>query len=134
MAAYHVKEAIEVRRDDPLVWSAKGHLHYVQGQWEESRSAYETVLSLTEEPQPLFIVFLRLGAIYLRQGLQFDRDGSPAVDLKLIKLAKSVFLRACDIKACSGSWLGAGRACFALGELDEAEDAYAVAFFECIVE
>lgn len=126
MAFYHITEAIEVRRDDPLVWSAKGHLHYVQEQWEESRSAYETVLSLTEEPQPLFIVFLRLGAIYLRQGLQFDREGSPVVDTKLIKLAKSVFLRACDIKPCSGSWLGAGRACFALGELDEAEDAYAV--------
>jgi hypothetical protein len=50
------------------------------------------------------------------------------VDCKLAKLAKSVFLQACQIKSTSYSWLGVGRAAFALGEIEEAEDAYSVIF------
>ena len=68
------------------------------------------------------MVYNRLGSIYLRQALDSSKDADP----KFAKLAKSVFLQACEIKPSSTSWLGAGRAAYALGEIQEAEDAYSV--------
>jgi hypothetical protein len=41
----------------------------------------------------------------------------------LAKQAKTLFLRACEISPTSTSWLGVGKACIVLGELDQAENA-----------
>jgi hypothetical protein len=43
-------------------------------------------------------------------------------------IAKEMYLKACKIAPTSQSWLGAGRACFALEKYEEAEDAFAVLF------
>lgn len=67
------------------------------------------------------VVYNRLGCIYLKQALE-----SKELDIQLAKLSKSVFLQACEIKPSSSSWLGVGRAAFALGQMAEAEDAYSV--------
>ena len=72
----------------------------------------------------LLIVYQRLGYIYLLQSQSKD-----VIDKNLAKLAKSVYLQACEIKPNATSWLGAGRASFVLQELQEAEDAFAVFLF-----
>jgi tetratricopeptide (TPR) repeat protein len=132
MAVNHISGALDVQKDDPRVWATQGHLNFLQQKWEEAKEAYETVLSLTKggrnifkytEPDHLVVAYNRLGCIYLKQAL-----GNNDVDRQLAKLAKSVFLQACQIKPTSFSWLGVGRAAFALEEIEESEDAYSVIF------
>ena len=48
MASYHIQEALQVQKSDSQIWSTFGHLLFIQGKWEESKNAYETVLSLTD--------------------------------------------------------------------------------------
>jgi Flp pilus assembly protein TadD len=52
---------------------------------------------------------------------------SQIADESLALIAKEMYLKACKINPTSESWLGTGRACFALSKLDEAEDAFAEA-------
>ena len=73
------------------------------------------------ESDHLVVAYNRLGSIYLKQALE-----NQELNLHLAKLSKSVFLQACEAKPSSSSWLGAGKASFALGQIEEAEDAYSV--------
>jgi hypothetical protein len=50
-------------------------------------------------------------------------------DVELAKKAKSMYLRASTCNPTSQSWLGVGKACMALGQFDQAEDALAVNVF-----
>lgn len=84
------------------------------------------------------MVYIRIGSIYLRNAygaatpfmisqLQISKQKDVHVDFSLALIAKSMFLKACSTNPSSDSWLGAGRACFALKEYQEAEDALAEA-------
>jgi cytochrome c-type biogenesis protein CcmH/NrfG len=48
------------------------------------------------------------------------------IDESQARLAKNMYLKACATRGTSQSWLGTGRACFALKEYHEAEDAFSV--------
>lgn len=132
MALHHISGALEIQKDDPRPWATQGHLNFLQEKWEEAKDAYETVLSLTTgrsimfkniDPDHLVIVYNRLGCIYLKQALE-----GKELNTHLAKLSKSVFLQACEIKPSSSSWLGVGRASFALRQMEEAEDAFSVIY------
>jgi tetratricopeptide (TPR) repeat protein len=128
MAAHHIKEAMGIKTDDPNLWAMKGHIYYIQGKWHEAKEAYEQVLTFTERNDHFATVYHRLGMIYLKQAINVSKD-HPEVDSNLALQSKKLFLEACNLKPTSQSWLGAGRAAFALKEIDEAEDAYAVKSF-----
>ena len=48
MASYHIKGALDIKKDDPNVWSMQGHLYFIQHVWVSAKDSYETVLSLTK--------------------------------------------------------------------------------------
>ncbi|KAJ3116252.1 Cilia- and flagella-associated protein 70 [Phlyctochytrium bullatum] len=50
-AFQHLRDALDVRQDDPNVWTYLAHIHYTTKQWNDAQSAYETVLSLPEEAE-----------------------------------------------------------------------------------
>jgi hypothetical protein len=99
------------------------------------------MLYFLDEKGPLKVelVFLRLGHIYLKlahhhlsesdtplsqlQGQLSNIDESSAV------IAKKMYLSSCVVAGTSQSWLGVGRACYALRQYGEAEDAFSVSFF-----
>ena len=86
------------------------------------------------DPTDIASIYVRLGSIYLQNatagaGLIGSPEAEHKVDAKFARMAKSMYLRACERDPSSTSWLGAGKACIALGELDEAEDAFAVSLF-----
>lgn len=86
-------------------------------------------------------MFNRLGFIHLSEAYKL-KDTNPcpdklinpishmnemkSADESLALISKDMYLKACQLNPTSDSWLGAGRACFALGKYDEAEDAFAV--------
>jgi hypothetical protein len=81
------------------------------------------------------LVYIRLGHIYLKLAYQNTKVPEPAIsnlslaqkaDENYARIAKTMYLNACSINGTSQSWLGAGRACFALKEYEEAEDAFSV--------
>ena len=93
------------------------------------------------EPENVALIYIRLGSIYLSSSSTFTDGNLPGIrdpslgpmdheqsasDIKLAKLSKTMYLRACEKSPTSQSWLGVGKACIALGEQDEAEDAFAV--------
>ncbi|KAJ3416941.1 Cilia- and flagella-associated protein 70 [Chytridiales sp. JEL 0842] len=138
----HIKEALQVRQDDPNAWACLAHLQHRQKNYAEAKVSYETVLSLPYEPNNTPLIYTRLGSIYLgsistvANGHIFraGKANLPAIeherhiqDTNFAKMAKSMFLRACEAHASAQSWLGVGKACIALGEYDEAEDALAEA-------
>ncbi|KAJ3022692.1 Cilia- and flagella-associated protein 70 [Thoreauomyces humboldtii] len=125
LAEEHLRDALELRQDDPDVWAALGHLQYVQRLWDQAKSSYETVLTLSQEPSNISLVYTRLGSLYLpgRPGVSTGADDSRS----LVVLAKSMYLRACSAGPSAASWLGVGKACMAAEEWDEAEDALAEA-------
>eukprot|EP00842_Homolaphlyctis_polyrhiza_P001645 jgi/Hompol1/2481/HPOL_006011-RA len=148
-AAEHLKEALSLDSSNVAVWTALGHLQFVQNRFQEARQSYETVLSLHHDEKDVILIYIRLGAMYLsnaygtansaqpaaggaavnssgkHQQLLKYRDGS--VDTSLALIAKNMYLKACAIQPSSQAWLGAGKTCFALKEYDEAEDAFAEA-------
>jgi hypothetical protein len=90
------------------------------------------------------LIYIRLGSIYLASistvanGTIFraSKSNLPAIehnqyvqDMNLAKVAKSMYLRACESSPSSQSWLGVGKACLVLGDQEEAEDALAVSFY-----
>ena len=84
------------------------------------------------------LVFLRLGHIYLKlayhNSLALDSPLSQPqaqgskIDESSALIAKNMYLSSCAVCGTSQSWLGVGRACFALRHYDEAEDAFSVSF------
>jgi len=97
--------------------SAHGHVLLGQsrlqlGELEGARAAFEKALDLSPQPYPLAALLL-LGKLCLDAG-----DSARA---------KELFLYACRQQPSCTSWLGAGQACHALGELEQAEEALAEA-------
>ncbi|KAI8821418.1 uncharacterized protein EV422DRAFT_528079 [Fimicolochytrium jonesii] len=140
LAEEHLVDALEVRQDDPDVWTALGHFQYLQKQWDAAKGSYETVLTLSQEPASIALVYTRLGSLYLRQyhhqiahhttpqsSDKHTTSPIPAQASTIARLAKSMYLRACASSANAASWLGVGKACIAAEEWEEAEDALAEA-------
>ncbi|KND04050.1 uncharacterized protein SPPG_01495 [Spizellomyces punctatus DAOM BR117] len=122
LANEHLKDALSIQQDEPNVWAALGHLQYVQKLWDSAQVSYETVLSLSQEPTDISMVYTRLGSLYLRNAVENSR-----IDVSMARLSKSMYLRASGIAPSTASWLGAGKACMALEDWEEAEDALAEA-------
>lgn len=82
------------------------------------------------------LVYLRLGHIYLKMAHHPTGKLSNThisqlqevhkVDEVFARIAKNMYLNACAIRSSSQTWLGVGRACFALKDYVEAEDAFSV--------
>jgi len=124
LALENIQEALKIKQDDPNVWSALGFLYYAQHQWDKAQNAYETVLTLTQIPQNMPTVHTRLGTIYLHHiTAKTPRYDTPDLKIYLAKQAKTMFMRSCEAMPTSHSWLGTGKACIVLEELQEAEDA-----------
>ncbi|KAI9363935.1 hypothetical protein DFJ73DRAFT_810162 [Zopfochytrium polystomum] len=129
LAMTHIHSAIDIRQDDPDAWAALGHLQFASRMWGEARTSYETVLSLPAEPNDVTTTYVRLGTLYLMQAgpiMQKAAMRSP-VEIEFAAKAKSMFLRGCEAGPTAKSWLGVGKACLYLGNLTEAEDAFAEA-------
>ncbi|KAJ3279301.1 Cilia- and flagella-associated protein 70, partial [Blyttiomyces sp. JEL0837] len=125
LAIDHIQAAINVQQDDPDVWACLGHLQFAIKEWDNARVSYETVMSLSKDPTNVAQIYVRLGTLYMMN--TGDLSGSVATrsiqEIENAKKAKSMFLRACENHPTSKSWLGVGKACITLGNLDEAEDA-----------
>ncbi|KAJ3371784.1 hypothetical protein HDU91_004929 [Kappamyces sp. JEL0680] len=153
-ASEFLMKALEINKSDCLVWAAlgnctwlmKGNFHYIQKKYHEAKIAFDNVLSLAEKKDSnkmcLDLVYRRLGHIHLKSAYNCNAVPntsisvlhSPGVaDENAARLAKTMYLNACSINATSQTWLGVGRACFALGEYSEAEDAFAVSGVERLI-
>lgn len=108
-AEENLKRAVVLKHQNPDAWSLMGHLCYLTSRIEEAQDCYERTLAYTTEASDMHAIYLRLASIYLGKG-EFDK-------------AKATFLKACIRSPSSISWLGAGIACYRLGNLAEAEDA-----------
>uniref|UniRef100_A0A8C0VLE7 Cilia and flagella associated protein 70 n=1 Tax=Cyanistes caeruleus TaxID=156563 RepID=A0A8C0VLE7_CYACU len=104
-----LSEAIRINPMNPNVWAQKGHLCYLQKDFDKAKDCYERVISFVEDAVDIHFVYLRLGSIYLEEK-EYGR-------------AKQIFLLACDNSASCLTWLGVGIACYRLEEMLEAEDA-----------
>ncbi|NXQ62636.1 CFA70 protein, partial [Anthoscopus minutus] len=102
-------EAIRIDPMNPNVWAQKGHLCYLQKDFDNAKDCYERVISFVEDAVDIHFVYLRLGSIYLEE--------------KEYHRAKQIYLLACDNSASCLTWLGVGIACYRLEEMLEAEDA-----------
>ncbi|NXY53893.1 CFA70 protein, partial [Callaeas wilsoni] len=102
-------EAVRIDPVNPNVWAQKGHLCYLQKDFEKAKDCYERVVSFVEDAVDMHFVYLRLGSIYLEEK-EYGR-------------AKQIYLLACDNSASCLTWLGVGIACYRLEEMLEAEDA-----------
>uniref|UniRef100_A0A8C3QR84 Cilia and flagella associated protein 70 n=1 Tax=Cyanoderma ruficeps TaxID=181631 RepID=A0A8C3QR84_9PASS len=91
------------------VWAQKGHVCYLQKDFDNAKECYERVISFVEDAEDIHFVYLRLGSIYL-EDKEYGR-------------AKQIYLLACDNSATCLTWLGVGIACYRLEEMLEAEDA-----------
>ncbi|KAJ3297860.1 Cilia- and flagella-associated protein 70 [Borealophlyctis nickersoniae] len=132
LAEGHIRDALNVQQDDTNAWAALGNLQFIQKQWNEAQLSYETVLSLQQEPNDMDLVYIRLGSLYLRNatsstGSVVTTPAKANLDMTFARMAKTMYLRACEINPTAQSWLGAGKVCFALGDYEEAEDALAEA-------
>ncbi|XP_030813738.1 cilia- and flagella-associated protein 70 isoform X3 [Camarhynchus parvulus] len=104
-----LREAVRIEPLNPNVWAQKGHLCYLQKDFEKAKDCYERVISFEEDAADMHFVYLRLGSIYLGE--------------KEYARAKHIYLLACDNSASCLTWLGVGIACYRLEEMLEAEDA-----------
>ncbi|XP_068062591.1 cilia- and flagella-associated protein 70 isoform X3 [Anomalospiza imberbis] len=102
-------EAVGIDPLNPNVWAQKGHLCYLQKDFDNAKECYERVISFVEDAVDMHFVYLRLGSIYLEEK-EYGR-------------AKHIYLLACDNSASCLTWLGVGIACYRLEEMLEAEDA-----------
>ena len=115
----HARKAMEIHPDSADSWSITGHINFLESNFEAAKSAYETVISLATEPSDLSLVYSRLGSIYLSKSNGKDSRN----DNYYAKMAKTMYLRACEISPSSQTWLGVGRACYILENYIESEDA-----------
>uniref|UniRef100_A0A5K4ET78 Putative o-linked n-acetylglucosamine transferase, ogt n=1 Tax=Schistosoma mansoni TaxID=6183 RepID=A0A5K4ET78_SCHMA len=109
-AEFNASLIIEADPEAVEAWACLGHLRYIAGDLNAARSCYERCLCLiTWPPKDQHILLLRLGSIYLQE-------------LKY-KEAKDIYLRACKNSPTCATWLGVGKACYRLEELENAEEA-----------
>lgn len=120
----HLKSALAILQSDPYAWAAMGHLQYIQKQWDDAKMSYETVLSFAPDDYDLSWIHTRLGDIFLKS---IENDKSIEESNQKAIYAKSMFLRSCEANPTCKSWLGVGKSCIILNELDQAEDALAEA-------
>ena len=117
-----LEAAIELEEKCPEAWALLGHLKFMRGSKIDARNAYQTALPLLEaqttEPVSnltgLVQVYLRLGKLYLGER---QYHGS----------AREVYLRCCKRMPSASVWLGVGKACMKLGNMQESEEALAEA-------
>ncbi|XP_066186181.1 cilia- and flagella-associated protein 70 [Sylvia atricapilla] len=102
-------EAIQLDPVNTNIWAQKGHLCYLQKDFDNAKECYERVISFVEDAVDIHFVYLRLGSIYLGE--------------KEYGQAKKIYLLACDNSATCLTWLGVGIACYRLEEMLEAENA-----------
>ncbi|XP_053327861.1 cilia- and flagella-associated protein 70 [Spea bombifrons] len=105
----NLEEASKMDHQNPDVWAFTGHLRLLSGDKREARNCYERTLSLVSDASEMQPVYLRLGSIYLEEGEN--------------EKAKNTYLTACKRSPTCLTWLGAGIACYRLGNMEEAEDA-----------
>ncbi|CAH8518111.1 unnamed protein product [Heterobilharzia americana] len=109
-AEFNVSLIIEADPESIEAWACLGHLRYTTGDFSAARACYERCLALiTWPPKDEHSLLMRLGSIYLQE--QKYRE------------AKDIYLRACKHSPTCATWLGVGKACFRLGELENAEEA-----------
>ena len=115
--------AIELEEKCPEAWCLLGHLLHSQKRSADAKDAYQTALPLLqaqnlEEPAAIATglpqLFVRLGALYL------ESKGDEGA-------AKQVYLMCCGIMPSASVWLGVGKACLKMNNLNEAEEALAEA-------
>lgn len=130
-AIIHLKDSLKINSNESEIWAALGHLYFKQRKFNEAKVAYETALNLNSSQNDL--IYNRLGEIYLREAYpqsvelisqQFSAAVKPDISLALI--AKDLFLKSCALKPSCQNWLGVGKACLAVGDFEDAEDAFAV--------
>uniref|UniRef100_UPI00358E9253 cilia- and flagella-associated protein 70 n=1 Tax=Myxine glutinosa TaxID=7769 RepID=UPI00358E9253 len=114
-AELHLNKASQHDHKNPDTWAFMGHLYYKMGRPSQAQDCYERTCSFVEDTSEIHTVHLQLASIYLRDG-QF-------------KKAKQMYLLACKSYPSQFSCLGAGIACYRLGQLEEAEDALSEANF-----
>ncbi|KAJ3214771.1 Cilia- and flagella-associated protein 70 [Dinochytrium kinnereticum] len=121
-----------------------GLFYDIIGEEMESEKYLTEAIKLSKsdpnEPKDLPKVYIRLGIVYLTTIKSLIQITLPAtkstpsskiiqradrsqIELNAARMAKTMFLRACEMKPSSKSWLGVGKACLAVGEFGEAEDA-----------
>ncbi|CAH8839727.1 unnamed protein product [Trichobilharzia szidati] len=109
-AEFNVSLIIEADPEAIEAWACLGHLRYITGDLNAARACYERCLALmTWPPKDQHSLFMRLGSIYLQEQKYLE--------------AKDIYLRACKHSPTCATWLGVGKACFRLGELENAEEA-----------
>ncbi len=107
-----LEAGLDVARKSGAGYVLLGKARLQLGEVEAARTAFEKALERSPQPYPLAALLL-LGRLCLDAG-----DGSRA---------KELFLYACRQQPSCTSWLGAGQACHALGELEQAEEAFSEA-------
>jgi tetratricopeptide (TPR) repeat protein len=114
-----LNDALKHNAMDCAIWNVIGHVQFVQKNLIESRIAYENALSYysVDCDVEVHLIYIRLGLIALEIGCRHSKDHVQ------VRIAKAMFLKACQVKPTCESWLGVGKACFQLQEYDEAEDA-----------
>ncbi|KAJ3324059.1 Cilia- and flagella-associated protein 70 [Boothiomyces sp. JEL0866] len=146
-AENYLKDALKIDQTNPRIWAAignrsltAGNLNFIQNKFNETKIAFETVLSFIKEtkdiPQ-LDLIYIRLGNLYLQSACKQSSSEKSLFELlyeekvefdeNLARISKSMYLKACEVQGTCQSWLGAGQACFALKEYDQAEDAFSEA-------
>ncbi|KAH8859674.1 Cilia- and flagella-associated protein [Schistosoma japonicum] len=109
-AEFNASLVIEANPESIEAWACLGHLRYISGDLTAARSCFERCLALvTWPPKDQHILLLRLGSIYLQEQKYHE--------------AKDIYLRACKNCPTCETWLGVGKACYRLEELDDAEEA-----------
>ena len=104
-----IDECLKLHHQNPDAWALLGHLHFLTGDQNEAKIAYERTLSYCSDAKDKHSLLLRLASIYLNE--------------KEYSKAKQTYLEACSKTATCMTWLGAGIASYRLGELKEAEHA-----------
>jgi tetratricopeptide (TPR) repeat protein len=133
-ALEHLLSALKLEMSNHIVWANIGHLKFKQRLFNDAKSAYENALSNGNsilQGDSSNLVYLRMGYLYLDQAYEqssadpVDEEDAD-VDASLAMISKEMYLRACKSSSTCESWLGVGRACLALKQYDEAEEALAV--------
>ena len=107
VAASTLEAGLDVARKNASGYALLGKARLQLGEVEAARAAFEKALERSPQPYPLATLLL-LGRLCLDAGESAR--------------AKELFLYACRQRPSCTSWLGAGQACHALGELEQAEE------------
>lgn len=101
-----------------------GDLHYRQHRQAETQKAYEAALQLTGIVFLVIIVYLH--GTEVTDAAVHVRLGNMHWDAQRYADAKLAYMTACKYKPSATTWVGVGKASLALGEYEDAEDAFSV--------